>query len=344
MAGIGIERGLDPGETLLSGERFGLLLHFRGGEVFEQRHIDPGFAIVVVEQLTLDAPAGGDVRIAADKPCSWIAAPDSPGEDHAPDAVWIGGIVGRGQLLEDAGLDLLIRGCAEGLGNVESDLAGGQCLEYDGRKRREAQTALDEADGQTEAASNVLDSRTACHERGKSLGFIGGAHGEAVEVLREAGLDRGFGTVFEHEARDFVIAREELFVRERQHRTTTALARFHLKLAFGSGSNDEVLQQTMRSNAGLEFGICCRVTVTADITGRLNELVQRDRFDHGTALLIVSPAHRPSTPSWLNQGKAPSPLSRSPQISRTHPARTAATDGSLRDLASYLPRKASTPS
>ncbi|PBN41395.1 hypothetical protein [Sphingobium sp. D43FB] len=28
----------------------------------------------------------------------------------------------------------------------------------------------------------------------------------------------------------------------------------------------------------------------------------------------------------------------------THPARTAATDGSLRDLASYLPRKASTPS
>lgn len=29
---------------------------------------------------------------------------------------------------------------------------------------------------------------------------------------------------------------------------------------------------------------------------------------------------------------------------RTHPVRTAATDGSLRDLASYLPRKASTPS
>ena len=31
-------------------------------------------------------------------------------------------------------------------------------------------------------------------------------------------------------------------------------------------------------------------------------------------------------------------------MQRTHPARTAATDGSLRDLASYLPRKASTPS
>ena len=62
---------------------------------------------------------------------------------------------------------------------------------------------------------NVLDRHTTRDERGKSLGFIGGVHGEAVEVLSEAGLDRGFGAVLEHEACDFVISGEELFIRER---------------------------------------------------------------------------------------------------------------------------------
>src|SRR3546814_20371180 len=82
---------------------------------------------------------------------------------------------------------------------VEGDFARGQCLEHDGRKRREAQTALDEADGQTEAAGNIFDRRTACYERGKGLGFVGRVHGQAVEVLRKDGLDRGFSTVLERE-------------------------------------------------------------------------------------------------------------------------------------------------
>ena len=141
-----------------------------------------------------------------------------------------------------------------------------------------------------------------------------------MEVLGEAGLDRSFAAVLEHEASHFMIAGEDLFIREREHGAAATLPGFDLELALGGGSDDEVLQQAAGCDAGLELGICCRVTVTADITGRLNELVQRDRFDHGTALLIVSLAHRPSTPSWLNQGKAPSPLSRSPQIS--HQSRT----------------------
>src|SRR3546814_3216937 len=93
-------------------------------------------------------------------------------------------------------------------------------------KRREAQTALDEADGQTEAAGNIFDRRTACYERGKGLGFVGRVHGQAVEVLRKAGLDRGFSTVLEHEAGDFVIAGEDLFVSERNHRAAATLPGF----------------------------------------------------------------------------------------------------------------------
>jgi hypothetical protein len=224
---------------------------FAAARLSSKRDIDPGFAVVVVEQFALDPAAGGDVGVAADETGARIAAPDGPGEDHAPDAVGIGRIVGRGNLLEDAGLDFLVRGRAEGLGNVESDLARGQRLEHDGRKRRETQTPLDEADGQTEAAGNIFDSRTACDKRRKGLGFVGRVHGEAVEVLRKAGLDRGFSTVFEHEAGDFVIAGEDLFVRERQHRAAATLAGFDLELALGRGPDDEVLQQPMGGNAGL---------------------------------------------------------------------------------------------
>jgi hypothetical protein len=235
MAGIGIERGLDPGETLLGCERLRLFFHLRRREALEQGYIDPGFAVVVVEQFALDPTAGGDVGVAADQAGARIAASDGPGEDHAPDAVGIGRIVGRGNLLEDAGLDFLVRGRTEGLGDVESDLARGQCLEHDGRERRETQTPLDEADRQAEAARNIFNSRTACDKRRKSLGFVGWVHGEAVEVFRKAGLDRGFSTVFEHEAGDFVIAGENLFVRERKHRAAAALAGFDLELALGRG-------------------------------------------------------------------------------------------------------------
>src|SRR3546814_14545487 len=87
---------------------------------------------------------------------------------RSPEAVGSGRIIGRGNLLEDAGLDLLVRSRTEGLGDVEGDFARGQCLEHDGRKRREAQTALDEADGQTEAAGNIFDRRPACYEDRKS--------------------------------------------------------------------------------------------------------------------------------------------------------------------------------
>jgi len=116
---------------------------------------------------------------------------------------------------------------------------------------------FDEADGQAETAGNIFDSRTACHERRKGLGFVGRVHGEAVEVLREAGLDGRFSAVLEHEAHDFVIAGEDLFVREREHGAAATLPGFDLELALGGGSDDEVLKQAAGCDAGLQFGVCC---------------------------------------------------------------------------------------
>ncbi|SMC34089.1 hypothetical protein SAMN06272759_101635 [Novosphingobium sp. B1] len=255
VAGIGIERRLDPGKTLLGGEGFGLLFHLRGGKAFEQRNIDPGFAVVVVEQLTLDPAARGNVGIAANETGARIAAPDCAGEDHAPDAVGIGCVVGRGNLLEHPGLDVLVRGRAEGLGDIEGDFPGGQCLKHHRRKVRETQPAINEANGQTEAAGNVLDGRTARHERGKGLGFVGRVHGEAVKVLRKAGLDRDLSAIFEHEAGDFVIAGKDLFVCQREHGAATPLASFDLELSLRGRPNNEVLQQATSCDAGFELGI-----------------------------------------------------------------------------------------
>jgi hypothetical protein len=48
---------------------------------------------------------------------------------------------------------------------------------------------------QAKAAGNIFDGRTAGDERGKCLSFVGWVHSETVEVLREAGLDRGFSTI-----------------------------------------------------------------------------------------------------------------------------------------------------
>ncbi len=103
-----------------------------------------------------------------------------------------------------------------------------------------------------------------------------------MEVLGETGLDRSFGAVLEDQTGDVVIASEDLFVYQREHRAPTPLTGFGLKLPLGSGSYDQILQQAAGCDASLEFGICCWVTVTADIAGRLDELVQRDRLDHGT--------------------------------------------------------------
>jgi hypothetical protein len=79
-----------------------------------------------------------------------------------------------------------------------------------------------------------------------------------------------------------VVLGQHLVVGERQHRLAAALAGLDLELALGAGPDDEVLQQPAGGNAGLELGIGGGVGMTADIAGGLNELVQRDRLDHGT--------------------------------------------------------------
>ena len=122
-------------------------------------------------------------------PIQAVAAADRARQHHAADAVRAGRVVGSGDLLEDAGLDLLVRRRTEGLGQIERDLARGEGFEDDRREPGEAQPALDEADGEPEAPCYLLAGRAALDKRGEGLRLVGGVHGEAMEVFGEARLD-----------------------------------------------------------------------------------------------------------------------------------------------------------
>src|SRR5690606_5010825 len=148
-------------------------------------------------------------------------------------AVRIGRIIAANGLLENAGLDLLVGGRAEGLGDVERDLAGSERFDDDGRQAGEAQTALDEADRETEAARDILDRSSSLDERRKSERLVGRVQRETVKVFREAGFDSCFGVVFENEAGDFVTARQNLVVDQGEHGATAAFASLDLELALG---------------------------------------------------------------------------------------------------------------
>lgn len=103
-----------------------------------------------------------------------------------------------------------------------------------------------------------------------------------MEVFGKAGLLPNFGSVFEHQAGHLVVLGQDLIVCQRQHRLAAAFAGLDLELALGTGANDEILQQAACCNAGLELGVRRWIGMAPDIAGGLNELVQRDRLDHGT--------------------------------------------------------------
>ena len=274
MAGIGIERRLDPGKAGLGGERLGCLIHFGGGKRFEQRDIGPGFAVLVVEQFALDPSTGCEIGVAPDQPGARIAATHRSRQDHAANAVGGRRVIGRGDLLEDARLDFLIRGRAKGLGDVQRDRTGGQRLEHHRGKGRKSQPAFDEAHGQTEASGDLLYGRAIVDKARKRLRFVGRVHRQAMEVFCKAGFGcHRIGSI-EHQAGDLVVAGQYFVIDKGKHGTAATLTRFDFKPAFGRDANDKVLQETVRGNAGLEFGISLRITMPANIARRGNELVE----------------------------------------------------------------------
>lgn len=100
-----------------------------------------------------------------------------------------------------------------------------------------------------EAASDVLDGGPAVDQRRESLGLVGRVHGQAVEILGEAGFDCTV-VILEDQAGDLMPARQDLVVDQGQHRTAAALASFDLEPALCARSHDQVLQKAVGGDAG----------------------------------------------------------------------------------------------
>ena len=164
-------------------------------------------------------------------------------------------------------MDLLVRRGTIGLGHVERDLASSESLEDDQSQCCEPQPPFDETHRETEAASDLFGRRPALDEHGECQRFIGGVHGKTVEVLRKARFGCGLVIGAENEARDLMVARQDLVLNQREHRAAAAFAGFDFEPALGCGPDHEVLQQAVRRNAGLEFGICGWIAMAADIAG-----------------------------------------------------------------------------
>lgn len=88
-------------------------LHLLRSEGFQKRDINPGLAVIVVEEFAFDPATCRDIGFAPDKTGPSVAAADRAGEHHAPDAVGAGRIIARGRLLVDASLNFLVGGRAD---------------------------------------------------------------------------------------------------------------------------------------------------------------------------------------------------------------------------------------
>jgi hypothetical protein len=132
-------------------------LHLLAGEPLEKRDVQPAGRGIVGEQVALDPAAGRDIGFLADEPRAPVGGAGGRLRHHPADAVGMAAHVAAAHLLEHIGLPLLVGRRRIGLGDVEADLAGAERLEHDRREAGEPQPALDEADGEAEAARDAFD-------------------------------------------------------------------------------------------------------------------------------------------------------------------------------------------
>src|SRR5690606_2268094 len=135
---------------------------------------------------------------------------------------------------------------------------------------------------------------------------VGRVHRQALEVLGQASFPGG-RRAFDHEAADLEILRELAFVGEAPKRTTTPLAGLDRKAAtrFLHGGHDKILEKATRLHVGLELEVGLFVGPPPRIARGLDELVQRNGPDHGTAFRMRAGAA--FTHPSLTLAPAPSP-------------------------------------
>ena len=239
-----VERRPDPAEPGFDRRLGGERLHLLAGEPLEDGDVEPAGRGVVGEQVPLDSAAGRDIGLLADQACAAVVGAGGGLGHHPADAVGMRGAVASAHLLEHEGLPLLVGRRGIGLGDVEADLAGAERFEHDGSKRREAQPALDEADGQPEPPGDPLDVGALLDQLLEGEALVGRVHRQPLEILGEARLLGFGGAAFEHQAAHFVRLGQFAFFGQALERAQPPAARLDGETAarLDRAGHDEILE------------------------------------------------------------------------------------------------------
>ena len=205
---------------------------------------------------------------------------------HAFDLPGAGTVALLLHLLPDRDLAVPVGGDGEGGQHLQVDPALAVGFQQHRRGVAEAQALLDQPFGDAEARRDVGHRCAAPGEAGERLDLVGRVHGGANHVLgqRQLALRR---VVVDHAAGHGVIGRQHALAGQVDEGGQTAAAGDHgvTDLPAGAGFDgacNEVLQQPMRGDRGLELGergLAGRCL--ADVGGRQLQFAERDGLDDG---------------------------------------------------------------
>ena len=103
-----------------------------------------------LREVALDLAASGHIGIFADQQRDWVIAAHGTARHHTPDGIgaWV---IGVAHLLKDPQLNFVLVGRGVSLGDLEGDIAFGECFEDRLGEIGEPQTAFHKALGEAKA-------------------------------------------------------------------------------------------------------------------------------------------------------------------------------------------------
>ena len=273
-----------------------------GGELVEKGGIgEPDAALVLVrEQVAVDDPTGVLIGLDTDEASGHGGGGHPVLGEHALDLPAAGPVALLPDLLPRRHLTRAIGGDGEGLEDLEVDLVGAVGIEQLGRGIAEAKALLDDALGHAEAGGDVGDRGAVMGQRAEGLHLIGGVHGDADHVLGERQLVVG-GAVVDDPAGHGVVAGQHILGDEVGQRGEAPAAgddgvAVRTLLAGAEGADDEVLEQAVSGDGGLELGEGGLAGRGPADVGRELQAVERDGADDGVGHERVSRA------GWMGRG------------------------------------------
>ena len=254
--------------------------HFLSSETFKKSNVNPAFSFIIIEELPVDLAACLEISIASDQNGAGIAGLDTGVQNHAPDAVGIYAVISSRDFLEHLGLTFDIRGRAVSFCNIKRDVTACQRLKNHWCELGEPQTPFDKANGLTKANGNIFNACAVVHNILKRFGFISRIEFYALEILGQTDFpDFMRFAVFDQTCDRLGLLNRFVLGKCLQLVETAATCR-DLKFAARNRVDDQILQQSSRSNIRLQPCIGCRISPLADIFLGFNEFVEWNRFEH----------------------------------------------------------------